>query len=713
MALYGAVSDIYLRDVDAHIVLTFVRLWDTPKDLFNEPSPLRPFRDYWLKNMGEVERDVAQYLSGRRDLPWGGVAYFNTLCNPKNGYSVSGYTLGDYPQDGAPSVFNRDIIITAHEIGHSCGAPHAHSIGVDTCADPKTEPRRGGIMSYCGQTFTGGDANHDLRFHTAIQALMDIAIAESDCLVEDCNLNGIDDAIDIAEATSLDVNENGVPDECEDCNNNGVLDDQDIATAFSLDLNLNGVPDECEPDCNSNGIPDDKDIADETSFDDNGDGVPDECETDCNDNGFSDYLEIQADMSLDLDRNALLDACQDCDNDGTTDLAAIDGANDIWIATLEGTGVRRYLSVTGTQVLLSDDGVIDEGMDLLVLPDRRVLVSSKGTDSVVAFDADGAWLGDLVAPGSEGLDEPAGLLLAPDGTLLVASRATNEVLQFDTTTGSPLGALVAAGDGGLIAPFGLTFGPDGDLFVTSEAGEVLRYDATTGAFISTFVSMNDNGGLAEPRGLVFLPSGELIVASHGSNAVLRYDGATGAFINKFNQNGTETVMTLDQPWGVRLGPDGNVYVSRAHDHVDEPKPDGMLLHLTNARIYIFHPESGFMIRAYIQGVNSGIEHATGFDFLPGGNDDCNQNLIPDSCDIADGTSADSNDNGVPDECEVTDEPGCPADLALPFGILDFFDVQAFLSAFAAEEVPGDFNSDGKFDFFDVQSFLNAYAIGCP
>ena len=33
--LYAVVSDIFLRDVNTRMVLTFVRLWDTPEDLFN------------------------------------------------------------------------------------------------------------------------------------------------------------------------------------------------------------------------------------------------------------------------------------------------------------------------------------------------------------------------------------------------------------------------------------------------------------------------------------------------------------------------------------------------------------------------------------------------------------------------------------------------------------------------------------------------------
>ncbi len=47
------------------------------------------------------------------------------------------------------------------------------------------------------------------------------------------------------------------------------------------------------------------------------------------------------------------------------------------------------------------------------------------------------------------------------------------------------------------------------------------------------------------------------------------------------------------------------------------------------------------------------------------------------------------------------------------GSLDFFDVQAFLAAFAAHDPAADWNHDGTFDFFDVQGFLAAFAGGCP
>lgn len=55
---------------------------------------------------------------------------------------------------------------------------------------------------------------------------------------------------------------------------------------------------------------------------------------------------------------------------------------------------------------------------------------------------------------------------------------------------------------------------------------------------------------------------------------------------------------------------------------------------------------------------------------------------------------------------------CPADLTGD-GVLNFFDVSAFLNALNAGDPAGDFNDDGRFDFFDVSAFLNAYNAGCP
>ena len=117
---------------------------------------------------------------------------------------------------------------------------------------------------------------------------------------EDCNDNDVLDELDIDNGTSPDLNENGVPDECEvypvclqpgnscrDCQPNGFPDDYDISSGASSDCNANAIPDDCDArgcfsagcaDCNGNGLLDECDIASGLDSDIDGDAVPDRCE---------------------------------------------------------------------------------------------------------------------------------------------------------------------------------------------------------------------------------------------------------------------------------------------------------------------------------------------------------------------------------------------------------------------------------------------------
>lgn len=66
------------------------------------------------------------------------------------------------------------------------------------------------------------------------------------------------------------------------------------------------------------------------------------------------------------------------------------------------------------------------------------------------------------------------------------------------------------------------------------------------------------------------------------------------------------------------------------------------------------------------------------------------------------------------------QPPCPADLyPAPGGdgVLNFFDVSAYLTAYNAQDLAADFypvgDPDGILNFFDVSAFLGAYNAGCP
>jgi len=688
--MYGAVSDIYMRDVNTRIKLVFTRIWTNPNDQYNGPDPLSQFRSYWIANETGIVRDTAQLFSGRRDYPFGGQAFLSSLCNPSTGYGVVGYATGFFPDPTKPSPYGYDVQVTAHELGHNCGTSHTHDYGIDTCNLANTAPRRGSIMSYCGQTWSGMTANTDNYFHTFVRTQMFAHIYNSACVVTDCNMNDISDDIDIVAGTSGDVNGNNMPDECEDCNGNGVLDPTDIL-GISTDVNSNGIPDECEFDCNGNSIPDDTDIINGLSSDAYGNGIPDECEQDCNSNGTSDYTEIQLDMTLDVDRNAVLDSCQDCDSNGQPDLVDLQNAHSLWVASgLDNSIMREFHAATGVRTATSvgaGSALVRSGQDVITTPNRHVLVSSALDDRVMEFDESGAYLGDLISPGAGGLDYPTGLFITDDGRLLVSSANTNSVLAYDVTTGVSLGTFISAGSGGLASPFGITKGPDGFLYITSDigglsGGRVLKFDATTGAFDSIFVDTFLAGFLTKPRGLTFKSDGNLLVASFGTDEVLEYAWPTGDALGKWAQVGTATNITQDSPWGIRVGPNGHVYVSRtgpiAGAGLSSPgdtnvAPGGTAAsHLTDARMFEYNVCTGLFRKTQIGGNDHGLNYATGFDFMDGFNNDCNFNLLTDDCDIASGFSLDVDVNGIPDECEVD----CNGN-----GIYDRLDIIPFGSSF--------------------------------
>lgn len=57
-------------------------------------------------------------------------------------------------------------------------------------------------------------------------------------------------------------------------------------------------------------------------------------------------------------------------------------------------------------------------------------------------------------------------------------------------------------------------------------------------------------------------------------------------------------------------------------------------------------------------------------------------------------------------------PQCVADLSGD-GVLDFFDVSAFISAYNSSDASADLDGNGMYNFFDVSAFVNAFAAGCP
>lgn len=607
VALYGAGSDIYERDLNVRFNLTFVRVWPAGGEPF-DAADLFGFYEYWTLNENTIGLNYVHMLSGRRDTSYGGIGYVGGTCQGF-AYAISAFLLGGFPSPiGAPHLGNWDVIVTTHEMGHNSGTFHTHdgyTPTIDDCGNGI--PSRGTIMGYC-HTHPGGTTNTDMRFHRRVQDVIESDLLAGGCFYYDCNNNGINDFEDIDLGNSLDTNFNTVPDECEDCNSNGMLDEDEIFGG-APDVNGNGILDACEADCNSNGLPDPYECDLFPGNDIDGNNVPDDCDPDCNGNSVIDWADVNGGGFTDVDRNITPDVCQDCNANGIADWIELGRGDNLFVAD-QADYVREYFSTSGYPVGNVGVGAMLDPYDCVFGADRQLYVASHANDRVVRVDVDTGVSTVFVSPGSGGLDGPSSLVFGPDGNLYVASRLTNSVIRYNGATGAVIGTFVASGSGGLSSPYGLTFGPNGNLFVTSANNTVIQYNGGTGALIGTFVS--SGAGLNSPRGLVFKPDGNLLVSSFNSNSVLEYHGATGAFIRVFNQQ-----ISPVGPWGIRVGPTGTIFVVRT-----DPG---------NIRVYEYDATSGVFLRSYVRG-DGPLPTPTGLDFRPGYVNDCNANLVLDPCD---------------------------------------------------------------------------------
>ena len=412
--LVGAVSAIYRRDCDTTIALAYVRLQPDADDLFNQPDPLGPFRTWWNENGADVDRDLFTLLTGRRDLPYGGVAWLNAACTDY-GYSVNGYLNGRFTDPFATNPGNWDINVTAHELGHNLGTLHTHDYSIDACAGGTVQ--RGTIMSYC-HVVSGASSNIDLRFHAGTVDPIKAFVSSAPCLARDCDDDGLDDAGEIAADPGLDTNGDGLLDACQDCNGNGTPDPLEIASGTLVDANANGRPDSCEPDCDGNGVADAIDAALDPAKDSNGDFVLQSCEPDCNGDGIADSDAVLADMTLDRSRDGVPDACEDCDGDGAADFLELQGSMSRWVGSRSDALLRELDPRSGVlrrTVALGAASI----EDLVIAPDGRLL----------AIEGLNAWALDRSSPdhrpvrwGPAFANQLRSIAVAPDGRIAVMQR---------------------------------------------------------------------------------------------------------------------------------------------------------------------------------------------------------------------------------------------------------------------------------------------------
>ncbi len=112
----------------------------------------------------------------------------------------------------------------------------------------------------------------------------------------------------------------------------------------------------------------------------------------------------------------------------------------------------------------------------------------------------------------------------------------------------------------------------------------------------------------------------------------------------------------------------------------------------------------------------GYHAAVGYGIFPNYFSQINTFAIDGSSYTLGGSFGPNNQEGFPPvepgDIALAPAAACAADLTGD-GLLNFFDISAFLSAFSVQDPDADFTGDGLYDFFDVSAYLSAFSAGCP
>ncbi len=442
---------------------------------------------------------------------------------------------------------------------------------------------------------------------------------------QDCDGNGRADEIDVA-LGAADCNQNGMPDSCEpDCDGSGTLDICELRDGLFADCNENLLPDSCEPDCNGNSAPDDCDLDGKSPPPDcNRNGIPDECDiapictancdSDCNLNGVPDACERDCNRNgladeCDIDQCAGDPACDDCNGNGVPDGCELGfGASDVLYGVQGGDccGGRLYAidPATAAVNLVVNLDARFPNLDMCgpsgvtVSPDFQSLyISLNFEDAVLKHDLDSEQT-TLVGHFSEA--SPSDIEFLADGvTLVVSDPRDNALYNVDPATGQD------------------TFRCN-TVYFDGVQNQGVRVSGL--ALRSNGVLYGSTGGRS---GTTAVPAGALLIIDPTPN------GNNECMLTLIGGTGFERVA------GITFLPDDRLLGSTAREE----------------ELIEINPATGVgtLIGNFFG--DSDICSIDGLVYVPSGSD-CNENSIPDECDIDSGFSLDNDSNGIPDECEV-------------------------------------------------------------
>lgn len=345
---------------------------------------------------------------------------------------------------------------------------------------------------------------------------------------------------------------------------------------------------------------------------------------------------------------------------------------------------------------------------------QLLLAPDAGTGDVFGYSV--AIDGDTIAVGAP-LDNNSGLLEAGGVYLYQRDAGTGDWL-FDRK--------LVAGDPDTDGQFGFSLALQGDRLVVGSvgsndqgngAGAAYVFDRDQGGpgnwgqvvkLLGSDVDVNDQFGQS-----VAVDGGRVVVGAFKRNRNSVFSGAVFVFEEDFGGVGNwgeAATFRADAPenlqsFGGSVAVSGNAILVGAETTSAGGENDA-------GSVFVFEEDDGDWVQSFVVEPEAGEGEG---DLLGG-----SMALVADG-DGWLGVAGARGDGSVPSELTGsvkvfgigTDAP-CVADLAAPFGVLNFFDISTYISLFNAGEPGADLAAPfGVLNFFDISAYIAAFNAGCP
>jgi FG-GAP repeat protein len=335
-------------------------------------------------------------------------------------------------------------------------------------------------------------------------------------------------------------------------------------------------------------------------------------------------------------------------------LAIVGAPNDSDQGANSGSAYLFHTSGAQYAKLLPNDGALGDNFGVSVAIDNGVAVVGAPEDDDNGIDSGSAYLFNAVT-GSQ------------YAKLTPSNGAANDAFGHSVAISNGIVAVGALRheNGGVVS------------------GAVYLFNAVTGTQLAQ-LTPNDSTQFQQFGYSLAIDSNTVAVGALGSASAFIFDAIS------FTQLSELTPSTPGNGFGWSIGIDGNnVVVGALLDPING---------LQSGSGYLFNASTGIELAKLVPSDGAQLEQFG--------------SSIAIDIDLVVVGARNDDDNGQGSGSAYLFDIDCPADINGD-GVLNFFDISAFLTAFNNQNPIADFNNDGFWNFFDISAFLAAFAAGCP